>query len=90
VAVQRVVARVGYETARTPREAVLKVKELARSEPTLSPDEYVRSFARVGHTYCYPSMPECGPCPLLRTCRLGSTRLARGEVRPGKWGQRAA
>jgi len=88
LAVQRVVARVGLESAKTPREAVMKVRELARQVPTLSADDYVHAYAKIGRTYCYPSMPECGPCPLLRQCRLGSQRLRRGEVREGKWGQK--
>ncbi|MBI2078250.1 MAG: DUF87 domain-containing protein [Euryarchaeota archaeon] len=89
VALHRVVARVGYST-HSPREAMAKVRELSKNVPEMSPDDYVRAFARVARTYCYPSHPECGPCPILRTCRLGMERLGRGEVREGKWGQRAS
>jgi DNA helicase HerA-like ATPase len=88
LAVQRVIARVGIESAKSPREAVLKVREIARSGGTLSPEDAVRAYAKIGRTYCYASMPECGPCPLLHQCRLGGQRLARGEVKQGKWGQK--
>lgn len=85
----RVVNRIGYASARTPREALVRLRELAHDVPTLTGDDYVRAFARIAQTYCYPAGPECGPCPLLRRCRLGSERLARGEVREGRWGRRA-
>jgi adenine-specific DNA glycosylase len=90
LAVQRVVIRVGFASAKTPREAIMKVRELAKSVPTMSAEDYVRAYARIANAYCYPSMPECGPCPLLRSCRLGLERLSRGEVKEGKWGQKAA
>jgi hypothetical protein len=86
VLVHRVVGRVGYN-AHTTKEATQKVRELSKNVPAMSPDDYVRAFARVGKTFCYPSHPECGPCPLLRSCRLGLERLGRGEVREGRWGQ---
>lgn len=85
----RVVERVSNVTMRTPREAVGRIKELARNVPTLTPEAYVRAYAHIGRTYCYPSNPECGPCPLLHSCRLGLQRLARAEVREGKWGRSA-
>jgi len=88
VGLHRVVSRVGYST-HSSREAVMKVKELAKNVPEMSPDDYIRGFARIARTYCYPSHPECGPCPLLRQCRLGMERLGRAEVREGRWGQRA-
>lgn len=90
LAVHRVVTRVGYESARSPREAIVKIKDVARGLGLLAPEEFVRAFSRIAQNYCYPSMPECGPCPLLHTCRLGLQRLANGEVREGKWGQRAS
>lgn len=85
---QRVVGRIGY-SVHSSREAVLKVKELAKNLPEMSPEDYVVGFARIGRNFCYPSHPECGPCPLLRTCRLGLERLSRGEVREGRWGRGA-
>lgn len=88
VALHRVIGRIGYHSAKNSRDAVMRVRDLAQGLPTLSPEDYVRAFARIGRNYCYPSLPECGPCPLLRTCRLGLRRLANGEVREGKWGRR--
>jgi uncharacterized protein len=88
VVVHRVLGRLAHLSLRSSREAVQRVKQMAHAIPTLSPDEYVRRFAHVGRNYCYPSMPECGPCPLLDSCRLGQERLARGEVRKGRWGNR--
>jgi hypothetical protein len=85
-AVLRVVERVAHLNLTGSRQAIAKVKEFARDLPTLSPEDYVRAFARIGRTFCYPSFPECGPCPLLLKCRLGTQRLASGEVREGKWG----
>jgi hypothetical protein len=85
----RVVNRVGYARPRTPRDAVKRVKEMAHAVPTLAPDEYVRRFVRIGQVYCHASLPDCGPCPLLETCRLGQRRLRNGEVRRGRWGSRA-
>lgn len=87
VLLQRVLVRVGYQT-HAPREALVKVRELAKGLPEMSPDDYVRGFAKIGRNYCYPSHPECGPCPLLRTCRLGMERLGRGEVHEGRWGRK--
>lgn len=82
----RVLVRLGH-VAHSSREALQKVRELAKGLPEMAPDAYVRGFVLVGRTYCYPSHPECGPCPLLRTCRLGRQRLDRGEVREGRWGR---
>ena len=87
VLVQRVLIRVGYQASST-REAMGKVRDLAKGLPEMSPDDYVRGFAKIGRNYCYPSHPECGPCPLLRTCRLGMDRLGRGEVHEGRWGRK--
>lgn len=87
-AVHRVIERVAHLNLTSSRQAVAKVKEFARDLPTLSPEDYVRAFARIGRTFCYPSFPECGPCPLLLKCHLGTQRLANGEVREGKWGRK--
>ncbi|HEX9816106.1 MAG TPA: ATP-binding protein, partial [Candidatus Thermoplasmatota archaeon] len=87
VLVHRVLVRVGYQTS-SSREAMGKVRDLAKGLPEMSPDDYVRGFAKIGRNYCYPSHPECGPCPLLRTCRLGMERLGRGEVHQGRWGRK--
>ncbi len=88
MAVHRVLTRIGYEGARNAREGVLKVKELARSVALMDPDAYVHAFARIAKTYCFPSLPECGPCPLRHQCKMGLRRLALGEVRDGRWGTR--
>jgi DNA helicase HerA-like ATPase len=88
-AVYRVLGRVGHERAKNPKHAMRIVRDMARQMPVLSPEEYVNRFDRVARSFCYPSMPECGPCPLLDTCRLGRQRLAKGEVRRGRWGSRA-
>lgn len=86
VLVQRVLTRIGYAT-HSSREAVARLKELAKSIPEMAPEDYVSGFARIGRTFCYASHPECGPCPLLRACRLGLERLARNEIREGHWGR---
>ncbi len=87
--VHRILERVGYTQAKNPKDAVRRLKRMSHSVPTLAPDEYVRRFVRVGRTYCHSSLPDCGPCPLLDSCRLGRERLARGEVRRGRWGSRS-